>query len=116
MNKVFGQLGEDAAADCLIKRGYVIVSRNYRTRFGEIDIIARDKRDWVFVEVKARTSTCYGSAKEAVGFKKLAKLKLIIQDYVACHNITDPVRLEVVACQGDNPIEVVTGIYFSDLT
>src|SRR5918998_1739405 len=62
----FGKMGEDLACAELTRRGYAILARRYRTRFGEIDIVARDGATTVFVEVKARAGDQFGGAAEAV--------------------------------------------------
>ena len=64
--QIEGKIGEDAAADYLMNQGYLIICRNFKCMQGEIDIIAKDGESFVFVEVKTRTSTKYGEAKEAV--------------------------------------------------
>lgn len=61
-----GKLGEDLAVGELERRGYAVLARRFRTRYGEIDIIARDGGTLVFVEVKARESAEFGTAAEAV--------------------------------------------------
>ena len=61
-----GKLGEELAGRYLRLRGYKIIAQNYRVNLGEIDFIARDKADLVFVEVKTRSSTAYGVPSEAV--------------------------------------------------
>lgn len=68
--KGLGGWGEDEAARLLKKKGYTILERNFRGRFGEIDIVAREGDTLVFVEVKARTNLNFGSAKEAIGLRK----------------------------------------------
>lgn len=60
-----GDWGEDTACNYLTKLGYLIVERNYYTRYGEIDIIARKDDQLIFIEVKTRTSTSYGLPEEA---------------------------------------------------
>lgn len=78
--KELGKAGEERAALYLKRQcGYRILQRNYRTRLGEIDIIARDCDTIVFVEVKTRRSLCYGYPAEAVAQHKQFKLRL-------CHN------------------------------
>jgi len=73
---VVGKRGEDVAVDFLKKRGYKILFRNWRTlRWGEVDIIAIDKSDLVFVEVKTRTTLYSGEPLEAVDYYKLRTLK-----------------------------------------
>ena len=61
-----GKCGEEIAVDFLKEQGYEIIARNYKSRFGEIDIIARDKDTLCFVEVKTRHSKEFGSPEEAV--------------------------------------------------
>ena len=59
--RYIGDLGEDFAAKTLSDKGYIILSRNYTCRTGEIDIIAKDKDTFVFVEVKTRKNNLYGN-------------------------------------------------------
>ncbi len=80
--KETGKEGEEIAARFLKSKGYRILERNYRTRFGEIDIIARKKKNIVFVEVKTRTSDEFGSPSEAVNRKKLAKLTSVASQFI----------------------------------
>ena len=103
-----GQRGEDLAFRLLKKKGYKILERNYKSRIGEIDIIAREGRTIVFVEVKARSSTAFGSAKWAVGEKKQHKLSLLALDYLKQHALLDQsARFDVVAIDGDQGREKV---------
>lgn len=69
-----GKMGENEAIKYLISQGYRIVDRNYRTKLGEIDIIAIKSNVLVFVEVKTRTSAKYGYPYEAVNWKKREKI------------------------------------------
>ena len=68
--KLLGNKGEKLAEKYLKKQGYKIIRKNYRTPFGEADIIAKDKDEIVFVEVKTRTSESYGAPREAVDKEK----------------------------------------------
>lgn len=78
----FGKKAEDLAISRLKKCGYRIVSRNFRTRLGEIDIIARDGDTLVFVEVKARRSDRYGHPKLAVTASKQRKISMVALQYL----------------------------------
>lgn len=78
-----GQMGETLAALYLQNRGYRIVERNFRTRVGEIDLIAAIRDEVHFVEVKTRTSTSYGSPAEAVTGKKQVHLRRAAACYMA---------------------------------
>ena len=75
--KSAGQYGEDIAAAFLKKKGYLIVERNFRKRFGEIDIIAEDGGTIVFAEVKTRSSDRFGSPFEAVDSRKQKKMSRV---------------------------------------
>ncbi len=93
-----GTLGERFALAYLRDQGYEILEKNYRRRFGEIDIIARDRGIIVFVEVKTRHSECYGSPAEAVGREKQSRLARVAQDYLQSHRLLDaPARFDVCA-------------------
>lgn len=67
----FGKRGEELAAQYLRKHGYKILDRNFRAHHGEIDIIAKDKKQFVFVEVKSRTSSFFGTPIESIHTKKM---------------------------------------------
>ena len=70
-----GTAGEDLAARFLEYKGLTILTRNFSCRYGEIDLVARDGEDTVFVEVKLRRNADYGYAAEAVTPSKRAKLR-----------------------------------------
>lgn len=74
-NRKTGRLAEDIAARALIELGYTILQQNFATRYGEIDIIAKDKNILVFVEVKAKTGVDFGNPEEMVGRGKLQKVR-----------------------------------------
>lgn len=65
-----GALGERIVADALAQRGFETLARNVRTRFGEVDLVVRNSRQVLFVEVKTRTSRRFGLPEEAVGARK----------------------------------------------
>ncbi|HQK99533.1 MAG TPA: YraN family protein [Smithellaceae bacterium] len=93
-----GRAGEKAAADYLLKNGYTILSRNYRCPAGELDIVAREKKEIVFVEVKARKSHVRGYPEQAVGFRKQKKMSQLALWYLQEHQLLDrPARFDVVA-------------------
>jgi putative endonuclease len=82
-----GRRGEDAAANFLNTRGYTIIFRNFRTRFGEIDIIATTSDYIVFAEVKTRAHGSMLLPREAVDIKKQKRIIMATQMYLASHNI-----------------------------
>jgi putative endonuclease len=82
-NQSFGKEGEQAAEKFLLGQGYKILARNFRTRFGEIDIIAKDGDCLVFAEVKARSGSGYGLPEEAVTAAKQRHLIAASQIYLS---------------------------------
>ncbi len=88
-NKVKGNSGEQFAAGYLKKKGYKILERNYKNSIGEIDIIARQKKTIVFVEVKTRSSLQFGNPSEAVNFHKQHKIRQVAQCYIIQKHLED---------------------------
>ncbi len=78
-------------------KGYKIISQNWRTRFGEIDLIAKDGDTLVFIEVKARTNLAYGQPEEAITFKKRQKLLTLARLYLANYPQNSKVRFDIIA-------------------
>ena len=80
-----GRSGEKIVVRYLKKKKYKILETNYRTSFGEADIIAQKGEYLVFVEVKTRSSELYGSPAEAVDYKKQQRYIKMAEYYIACH-------------------------------
>ena len=94
----FGQKGEALAARHLKKNGYRIIEKNYRTKLGEIDIIAKDKDTLVFVEVKSRRSRQFGNPKAAVTPRKQRKISMVALHYLkSTHRTNVSARFDVAA-------------------
>jgi len=84
----------------LKKRGYRIVERNYRCRYGEVDIIAEHDGVVVFIEVKTRGSDRFGTPAEGVGFRKQTHITRVGSMYLAEKGLTDrEVRFDVVSVE-----------------
>jgi putative endonuclease len=107
--QALGRTGEDLAIAELERRGYAILERRYRTRGGEIDIVADDGGTLVFVEVKARVDAEFGTAAEAVGGWKQRRLVRMARDYLARRAVANdrPCRFDVVAVMLDGPEPVI---------
>jgi putative endonuclease len=96
--QTLGKSGEDLACAELERRGYAILARRYRRRGGELDIIARDGRTIVFVEVKSRVSHDFGDAAESVTALKRHRMARVALDYMARNGLFEcPCRFDVVA-------------------
>ena len=87
MRKEMGKLGEEAAQEFLKNKNIKILKTNYRTRFGEIDIIARDHDILIFIEVKTRKSAKYGLPRESVTPRKQQTIQKVALLYIKTHNI-----------------------------
>ena len=106
--QALGIRGETLACEELQRRGYAILERRYRTRHGEIDIIARDRDVTVFVEVKTRAGNGYGDGAEAVTPWKQRRIAKMALDFVSRHRLHDaPCRFDVVAVDLSGPAAVV---------
>jgi putative endonuclease len=90
-----GWFGEELACEALELRGYVVIARRYRTRWGELDIIARHGDYVAFVEVKARQDGSFGDPEEAVTLRKQQRMVSMATDYLARHGLLN------VACRFD---------------
>lgn len=91
-----GRIGENIIADYITKLGYKAVERNFECNQGEIDIIAKDKEELVFIEVKTRTDISYGEASEAVTNTKKRHLINSIKYYIYKQKLENqPIRIDV---------------------
>ena len=112
---VLGESGENLACDELRRRGYAILARRYRTRAGEIDIVARDGDALVFVEVKTRRSVRYGRPGDALTLAKRQRLTMMAADWLARHRIRAAAcRFDVVGVtvvDGRSAVTVVRGAF-----
>lgn len=82
-SKLTGAWGEALAAEYMRKKGYQLVASGYRSRFGEIDLIVKNKKYIVFVEVKLRKDASFAAAKEYVDRKKQDKLRVTASMYLS---------------------------------
>jgi putative endonuclease len=112
--KLTGREGEDRAAAVLRKEGYTILSRNFKSPFGEIDIIAEDNGFLVFVEVKRRTGQNFGTSLEAIDSRKKLHIIRSAQTYLKANHCLDRrIRFDVVGIDGDN-VKVIKHAFGDD--
>ena len=92
-----GAYGEAYAARHLVEHGMVLLDRNWRCELGEIDLVLRDGKVLVICEVKARSSTAFGSPLEGVTERKAARLRRLAARWLAAHDLhPDDVRIDLV--------------------
>jgi putative endonuclease len=95
---LLGRLGEDLAAAFLTEAGYLVVDHNWRCSQGEIDIVAVDGVETVFVEVKTRSSVAFGHPFEAITAQKLARLRRLAAAWCAADPGDHPrIRIDAIS-------------------
>jgi putative endonuclease len=99
IRKQVGKQGEEIALRFLKKEKFTILAQNYRCKFGEVDIIARDKNNVIsFIEVKTRTSQMYGTPQEAVNKRKQAQICKVAMEFVQRYKLENcQFRFDVIA-------------------
>lgn len=99
--KKLGTLGEKIAGEFIRKKGYKILENNVKYPQGEIDIVAREQKEIVFIEVRAKQDESYGSPEESITRVKKERIISLALNYLQKHNISDSWRIEVVAIEID---------------
>ncbi len=110
-----GSWGEAVASDFLAAQGFVILGKNVRTPYGELDLVAQKGRLIIFVEVKTRRNDHYGMPEESVTFKKQAHLRDAAEAYLLDHpELDDDWRIDVIAIRKKSNQEVPEIIWFEN--
>lgn len=94
-NLLAGRWGESVVATDLRKKGWTVLEAGFRCRVGEIDLIVRNERYLVFVEVKLRKNAAYGTAAEAVNYGKRQRLRMTAQEYLRLCSEHQPALLSL---------------------
>jgi putative endonuclease len=103
--QLVGGFGERVACRYLVSQGLVLLDRNWRNRTGELDVVARDGPDVVFVEVKTRSSTRYGQPAEAVVPAKVRRLRTLARMWLAANDVRcERVRFDVISVLVGRPV------------
>lgn len=96
-----GEEAEAQAAAYLEAHGLRLVTRNYRCRYGEVDLVMRDGGTLVFVEVRRRSSTTFGGAAASITAAKRGKLISAARHYLAGRTVLPPCRFDAVLIEGE---------------
>ncbi len=113
-SKVIGDRAEESAARFLEQRGFAVLTRNFRCRGGEIDLVCRDGRTLVFVEVRLRRNATYGGAGASITAGKQRRVILAAQHYLLAHATADSdCRFDCVLLDGER-IEWVRDAFSAD--
>jgi putative endonuclease len=111
LNSLLGQAAESRAASFLLSNGLKLVARNWRCRFGEIDLVMQDGPTLVFVEVRLRSRADFGGAAASVTPAKQKKLLAAARQYLTTLKTLPPCRFDVVALTGNAPPEWIKNAF-----
>ena len=100
-NQELGKIGEELAAKYLTQNKYKIIQRNFRCKFGEIDIIAEYKKILVIIEVKYRKNSAFGKGYEAVDYNKQQKIIKTTEYFINENKLKMPVRFDVISIDNE---------------
>jgi len=109
-----GRQAESLAATYLERRGLAIVARNWRCRFGEIDLVAKDGATLVFVEVRARSSRSHGGAAESISAAKRRRLLAAASQYLMAAGLDTPCRFDALLIETADAVEWVRDAFRAD--
>ncbi len=100
MTDTLGRFGEAWAVGLLHRLGYEVIDRNVRFRSGELDIVAHEGDDLVFVEVKCRRSSAYGTPEESISPRRYERLAIAASEYMTRHDLHGcNMRLDLMALE-----------------
>jgi putative endonuclease len=117
MSQTLGQRAESYALEFLKRQGLRLIARNFRCRYGEIDLILKDQNTLVFAEVRCRTPSRFGGAAESVDLRKQSRLVLAASVYLARYPSDLPVRFDVLAltpCAQEFTLEWIQDAFRAD--
>lgn len=114
-NRKLGRWGERLAEQAALTRGYDILSKNVRTPFGEIDLIAQAGEELVFIEVKTRSNDAFGQPEEAISKSKAGHLIASCESFLQLHpELPQTWRIDVVAIKKLSPENTEELVWFED--
>ena len=111
LNTNSGHRSEAFALEYLKKCGLKLLTRNYASRHGEIDLIMQDKDTLVFVEVRYRKHDNYGGAIESVDYHKRSRITNTAESYLQTNPWDGPCRFDIVAIQGEAKPQWIIGAF-----
>ena len=105
--RIIGNMGEKIAAEFLCAKKFIIIESNFRTRGGEIDLVARDPGgELVFVEVKTRTVDSFGAGEDDMRYLKMKALRRTARDYVEKADTYEPYRIDFISVELDSNFKI----------
>jgi len=108
---VRGEQSEQQACQYLLKQGLQLIEKNFRCKYGEIDLIMRDDKALVIVEVRFRKSNQFGGAIESISRKKQSRIITTTQYYLSTHKVDSSVRFDVITMCNDTEINWIKNAF-----
>ena len=102
-----GKIGEELAREYLEGKGYEIIEQNYKTKYSEIDLVAKNGKDLVFVEVRTKVGENFGTPEDTLNNKKMSKMRFNALSYVAFKRWAGPIKIDAI-CIVLNPTHEVS--------
>ncbi len=108
-----GKAAEQKACEYLTQQGLKLITKNFNSRYGELDLIMEDQKHLVIIEVRYRKTNKYGSAEESITLSKQSRIIATTQYYLQQNKTNRPVRFDVVTLTGDNTINWIPNAFYS---
>jgi len=106
-----GEKSEQLACQYLLKQGLHLVDKNFRCKYGELDLIMKDSETLVIVEVRFRKSNKYGGALESISKKKQSRIITTTQYFISSNKINSQVRFDVITMSSDTDINWIKNAF-----
>ena len=102
-----GKIGEEIAKNYLIKKGYKIIEQNYKTKYGEIDLICEKDREIIIVEVRAKKGNNFGTPEDSLDKRKINKIFFNAKTYISFEKEQKPYKVDAICIilKNNNEIE-----------
>jgi putative endonuclease len=111
LHLIRGEKSEQQACQYLLTQGLQLVDKNFHCKYGELDLIMRDLKTLVIVEVRFRQSSRYGNALESITKKKQSRIIVTTEYYLLKNKINSPIRFDVVTMSGDTEINWIKNAF-----
>ncbi len=106
-----GQHYENLALSYLLDQGLELIARNYRCKWGELDLLMQERGTLIVIEVRYRKNDHYGSAVESVTANKQGRIVAATKHYIMTYKINQPIRFDVLAISGDIQIDWIKNAF-----
>lgn len=106
-----GEKSEQLACRYLLNQGLQLIEKNFRSKYGEIDLIMKDNETLVIVEVRFRKSNKYGGALESISQKKQSRIIATTQYYLSTHKVNSSIRFDVITMSNNTDIQWIKNAF-----